>query len=248
VFQTVPAPFTDSSGAQPPKTLKTAIEVFANLRRLQKSHDPLVISFPERSQRFQTYLVEVNRERGLIALDELVPNDGERFIKNGERFNVEGFHEGVRIAWQCEQTVTIGESDGARCYWMAPPSEVLYHQRRNAFRASLKKDSLIPIELAGDKLRSGFKGQSLDMSATGCKLRFQGDLSNTLQPGQVYEQLTLQLPFGALTTPAELRHLTYNEKLDVTYAGIQFFRLEGLAQRQIERFVFQLQRDSRQDD
>lgn len=242
------APFTENSGAQPPKILKTAIEVFANLRQLQQSHDPLVISFPERSQHFQTYLVEVNRERGVIALDELVPNDGERFIKNGESFNVEGFHEGIRIAWQCAQAVTIGELEGARCYWMALPSEVLYHQRRNAFRAPLKRGSLIPIELASDKLKNGIKGQSLDMSATGCKLRFQGDLSNRLQPGQVYEHLTLQLPFGALTTSAELRHLSYNDKLDVTFAGVQFFRLEGLAQRQIERFVFQLQRDSRQED
>jgi c-di-GMP-binding flagellar brake protein YcgR len=244
----VSTPFTESTGAQPPKILKTAVEVFVNLRQLQQSHDPLVISFPERSQNFQTYLVEVNRERGVIALDELVPNDGERFIKNGESFSVEGFHDGVRIAWKCEQTVKIGELEGARCYWTALPSEVIYHQRRNAFRAPLKQGQLLAVELAGEKLKTGIRGQLLDMSATGCKLRFQGDVSMRIQLGQVYEQLTLQLPFGSLTTSAELRYLSYNDKLDVTFAGLRFSKIEGLAQRQIERFVFQLQRDAKQLD
>jgi c-di-GMP-binding flagellar brake protein YcgR len=248
VFRIVSTPFTESTGAQPPKVLKTAVEVFANLRQLQQSHDPLVISFPERSQRFQSYLVEVNRERGLIALDELVPNDGERFIKNGESFNIEGFHEGVRIAWKCEQKVQIGELEGARCYWSALPAEVLYHQRRNAFRVPLKPGRLLAIELTGDKLKNGIRGQLLDMSATGCKLRFQGDLCNRLQPGQVYEHLSLQLPLGPLTTAAELRHLSYQDKLDVTFAGMRFANIDGLAQRQVERFVFQLQRDARQLD
>jgi c-di-GMP-binding flagellar brake protein YcgR len=239
---------TESTGAQPPKVLKTTVEVFANLRQLQQSHDPLVISFPERSQQFQTYLVEVNRERGVIALDELVPNDGERFIKNGESFSVEGFHDGVRIAWKCEAAVKVGELEGARCYWTALPGEVIYHQRRNAFRALLKKGQLLSAELAGIKLKSGLRGQLLDMSATGCKLRFQGDLNARIQLGQVYEHLTLQLPFGALTICAELRYLGYNDKLDITFAGMRFAKIDGLAQRQIERFVFQLQRDAKQLD
>lgn len=242
------APLTESTGAQPPKVLKTAVEVFANLRQLQQSHDPLLISFPERSQHFQTYLVEINRERGVIALDELVPNDGERFIKNGESFSVEGFHEGVRIAWKCEQAVKVGELEGARCYWTALPAEVIYHQRRNAFRARLKQGQLLAVELAGDKLRNGIRGQLLDMSATGCKLRFQGDVSMRIQLGQVYEHLTLQLPFGSLTVSTELRYLSYNDKLDITFAGMRFAKIDGLAQRQIERFVFQLQRDAKQLD
>ena len=100
-------PFTEDTGPQPPKVLKTAAEIFANLRHLQDHHDPLIISFAERSQRFQSYLVAINRERGLLALDELVPNDGERFLQNGESFKVEGFHDGVRIAWECQQRVQL---------------------------------------------------------------------------------------------------------------------------------------------
>lgn len=241
-------PFTEDAGPQPPKLLKTAVEIFANLRHLQEHHDPLVISFPERSQRFQSYLVAINRERGLLALDELVPNDGERFLKNGEPFKVEGFHDGVRIAWECQGSVQIGELDGARCYWSGLPNEVIYHQRRNAFRAPLKKGQLLSVELAGDKLSSPIKGQLLDISATGCKLRLPGDLSGRLQPGQIYERLSIQLSLGAISTGAELRHLSYDDKLGTTFVGIRFYRMDGLAQRNIERFVYQVQREARQFD
>lgn len=241
-------PFNVDDGPQPPKVLKAPVEIVANLRQLQQNHDPLVITFSERSQRFQSYLVEVDRERGLMALDEMIPNDGERFLKNGEAFHVEAFHEGVRIAWDCQHPVEIGELDGARCYWSALPPEIIYHQRRNAYRAPLKPAQLTPVKLAGDKLKTAVEGQLLDISATGCKLRFKGDVTNRLQAGQVYERFTADLPFGAMTTAVELRHLQYEEKLDLSFAGVRFFRISGLEQRQVERFVYQLQREARRDD
>ncbi|WP_309137375.1 flagellar regulator YcgR PilZN domain-containing protein [Pseudomonas sp. LS44] len=240
-------PFNPENGPQPPRILKAPLEIFANLRQLLQHHDPLVITFSERSQRFQSYLIEVDRERGILALDELVPNDGERFFNNGESFKIEAFHDGVRIAWEGQQT-QIGEFEGHRCYWSVLPTEVVYHQRRNAFRAPLKMTQMINIELAGAKLNPALKGQLLDISATGCKLRFQGNMSSQLQAGQVYERFTAHLPFGAMTTSVELRHAQYEEKLDLSFIGVRFHNMSGLEQRQIERFVYQLQRESRRDE
>ena len=45
--------FNASDAPQPPKVLSTPLEIAANLRQLLDSHDPLIITFPERSQRFQ---------------------------------------------------------------------------------------------------------------------------------------------------------------------------------------------------
>src|SRR5690606_23576873 len=154
---TVSNPFQEDEGPQPPKVLSAPLEIFANLRLLQQNHDPLVISFHERSQRFQSYLVEVNRERGLLAFDELVPNDGERYLKNGEPFRIEAFHEGVRIAWECQQQVRIGELEGARCYWTGIPEKITYHQRRSAFRAQIQAGSPVAVELSGGKLSRPLK-------------------------------------------------------------------------------------------
>jgi c-di-GMP-binding flagellar brake protein YcgR len=237
--------FAEESGPQPPKILKAAVEIQASLRLLQQHHDPLIITFHDRNQRFQSYLVEVDRARGLIALDEMIPNDGERFLKNGETFRIEGFHEGVRIAWESLQAAEIGELDGERCYWCAFPAELTYHQRRNAFRAALKQSQLVAVELDGDKISKALQGQMLDISATGCKLRFDGDQRGRLQPGQLYERFTAKLPFGAVTTGIEMRHVQFDEKLSVSFAGVRFHNMSGLVQRQVERFVYQLQREAR---
>ncbi|MCQ6257716.1 flagellar brake protein [Pseudomonas sp. Q11] len=233
---------------QPPKVLATPLEISGNLRMLQDSHDPLIITFHERSQRFQSYLVDVDRERNTIALDEMIPRDGERFLLAGEPFRVEGFHDGVRIAWESNGPLTINESSDGRCYRGALPEEVVYHQRRNAFRAALKLAQLISVELGGDKLKSPVDGKLLDISATGCKLRFEGDITARLQLGQVYERFIAALPFGNMTAPVELRYLHFEERINTTFAGVRFHNVSGLVQRQVERFVYQLQREARRFD
>jgi len=233
---------------QPPKVLTTPLEISGNLRMLQDSHDPLIITFHERSQRFQSYLVDVDREKNTLALDEMIPRDGERFLLAGEPFRVEGFHDGVRIAWEGNGPLTIDDSNDGRCYRGALPEEVVYHQRRNAFRAALKLAQLVSVEMGGDKLKSPVNGQLLDISATGCKLRFDGDITERLQLGQVYERFIAALPFGNMTAPVELRYLHFEERINTTFAGVRFHNISGLVQRQVERFVYQLQREARRFD
>jgi c-di-GMP-binding flagellar brake protein YcgR len=244
----VSTPFAESEGPQPPRVLKTPLEIHANLRLLQEGRDPLVIRFEGRSQVFQSFLVAVDKERGVYALDELIPNDGERFIAEAETFEVHGFHDGVKISWTYTQPLQIGELNGAKCYWGYLPDEVVYHQRRNAFRVPLKISELVDIRLSGKRLRGALTGQMLDISATGCKLRFDGDVTERLQPGQVYETLNARLPFGELTMAAELRHCHYVDAADTTFAGVRFHQISGPAQRQVERFVYQLQREARKLD
>lgn len=246
-LRTVSSPFSQEDGPQPPKVLKAPMEIVANLRQLQQDHDPLIITFHERNQRFQSYVIEADRDKNLLILDELMPSDGERYLISGETFSVEAFHDGVRVAWKCEQNVRIAEHQGARCYFSPMPTEVLYHQRRSAYRAPIKQAELIKIELAGNKLRTALPGQLLDISATGCKLRFPGDISSSLQAGQVHESFSARFPFGVMTTPVEIRHVQYEDKVDTTFVGARFHRISGQEQRQVERFVFQLQREARAD-
>ncbi|MNM99669.1 Flagellar brake protein YcgR [compost metagenome] len=46
----------------------------------------------------------------------------------------------------------------------------------------------------------------------------------------------------------ELRHLHYEERINTTFAGVRFHNLTGQAQRKIESFVYQLQREARRFD
>ncbi|KAB0548705.1 pilus assembly protein PilZ [Pseudomonas argentinensis] len=238
-------PFAQECGPQPPKVLKAPLEIIANLRLLQHNHDPLILIFQERNQRFQSYVIEIDRERNLLVLDEMIPSDGERYLQNGEPFSIESMHDGVRIAWDCPTGMRAGEYQGERCYIGTIPAEVHYHQRRNAFRAALRQSEQVTVQLSGTRLRAPLEGLMLDISASGCKIRLAGDTSQQLQPGQIYEDFCAQLPVGKLEAAVELRHARYDDKLDVTLAGLHFANLSGLQQRLIERFVYQLQREAR---
>ncbi len=238
-------PFADEEGPQPPRVLKAPVEICANLKVLKDNRIPLIMRFKERTQCFQTFLVDLNRESGWIALDELIPNDGERFMANGEAFEIEGYYEGVRIAWENDQPTRVGELEGARCFWSPLPKQAIYHQRRNAYRAVLKGQPVNGV-LSGKDLKAGLQCRVLDISATGCRLCIQGDYSY-LQTGQVYESLSAQLPIGRMETAVELRHVQFDDKRSVTLCGARFYRMNGLLQRQIERLVNQLQREARQD-
>lgn len=238
--------FFEEAGPQPPKLLTAPLEIYASLKPLLDNHAPVIVRFHERSQRYQSFLIEINREKGWLALDELIPNDGERLMLQGEAFEAEAFYDGVRIAWNNAASVHPGEMEGARCYWVPFPAELTYHQRRNAYRAQLQGAPVV-VSLGGGKLRGSLDGKLLDISATGCKLSFKGDLRSRMQTGEVYEQLAARLPGGTVQTAVALRHLSYDEKLDLTFCGMNFHRISGLTQRNIERFVYQLQREARRN-
>ena len=242
--------FNESDAPQPPKVLNTPLEIAANLRQLLESHDPLIISFPERSQRFQSYVVHLDRDGNTLALDEMIPPEGEKYIENGEPFRVEGFHDGVRIAWECQHAPTITQIDGHRCYRTTLPTEITYHQRRNAFRAALKLSQGVDIVLDGDKLKGkgALRGTLLDVSATGCKLRLEGNIQERLQLGQVYERFAASPPLDIPQAMVELRHLHFEERTNTSFVGVRFHNLNGQLQRKIESFVYQLQRETRRFD
>ena len=237
--------FNETHEPQPPKVLTAPVEVGAALRQLLNYHDRLILRFDGREQRYQSYIVDIDRDSGVMALDEVMPEDGSRLISQGLPFNVEGYREGVRMSWRCAGNAQAGEFDGHPCFRVALPTELTHHQRRNAYRAPLKHVDTVKVDITPAPNKPMLSGQLLDISATGCKLRFAGDVSETLNAGQVYEQLSFHMPFGKLSLAGELRHVHYEDKVNMSFVGVRFHQMSGLDQRHVERFVYQLQREAR---
>lgn len=242
----MPNPFAEVQGPQPPRTLVTPLEIFATLKPLQLYHAPLTLRFADLDASFQTYLVELDRERGLLALDELVPEEGQQLIRRGLPFVIESAHEGARLDWTNAQPAQLGRLDGVPCYWIPFPSELIYHQRRNAYRASLASQKVI-ARLTDTQKRLDLQGELLDISANGCKFRVHGDMEQELRTGVIFQRLMAQLSFGDIETQVELRHVTFDGRSDRTLLGLKFFNLRGLLQRQVERYISQLQRETRRN-
>ena len=230
--------------AQPPQVYRSKGEILSCLRPAQQQHIPLRITFRQ-GQQFQSFVVEIDEAKGRIALDEFIPREAERLLEQGQSFRVDSFHDGIKVTWQIERPVEFSELAGNRCYWVALPTELTYHQRRNAYRVKLLLTQPATAELSEVSSHVQLKGQLIDLSATGCKLRFPGNVTHLLQPGQLVQGFTAELPIGAINTPVNIRHVACLDRMEFSEVGVSFSNLSGAAQRQIERLVYQLQRENR---
>lgn len=243
----MPEPLPTGDSPQAPKILKASLEILATLRPLQTNHVPLTLRFPKHSSRYQSYIIEINTDYGLLAFDEIIPIDGDLHIKRDPAFKVEGFHDGVRIAWENTYPVQQGELNNIPCHWVAIPDELIYHQRRSAYRASLLGRK-VPAALSDAKRALELLGELMDISTTGCKLRVYGNLQDWLEPGVVYRNLLINMPsFREIQLPVELRYTNYDSSQNRTFLGFKFHDMDGLLQRDLARYITQIQREFRRN-
>lgn len=204
-----------------------------------------MISFPPRAQKFQSYIIEVDSAANNYWLDEMIPREGNRHAALGEPFRIEAWHDGVQMVWHCDSAAAV-DLDGAPAYCASTPGELVYHQKRGAYRATVHRTLETGIGLIHDKRDIQFTGHLLDISATGCKARLAGDQSTLLRPGDLYQASYLELPeTGRLNVALEIRHAVYDDIRDETCVGLRFRQPGPVAQRQIDRYVNTLQREAR---
>lgn len=237
--------FEQEAGPQPPREIRSPIEINALLKNLQQSRDPLIVTFADRMQTFQSFIVRINSDSGQLWIDEMIPREGDRYASQGEAFKIEAWHEGIHMRWESQgaQKVIL---DDAPAYCTPLPQELYYHQKRGAFRATVRLSLETAIGLGHHKRDINLNGHLMDISATGCKARLSGNRSNVLQAGEVFESSYLELPeSGRLATAMEIRHVSFEEHLDETHVGLKFRQPSPAVQRQIDRYVNFLQRDAR---
>ncbi|MFN3578959.1 MAG: flagellar brake protein [Pseudomonas sp.] len=237
--------FEQEAGPQPPRIVRSPIEILSLLKNIQQRHDHLTITFTDRAQKFQSFVVQINSDSKQIWIDEMIPRDGDRYAVQGESFRAETWLEGVHMRWQCAgvQKVML---DGVPAYCAPLPQEMIYHQKRGAFRAPVRRSMAVGMGLGHAKRAISLDGQLMDISATGCKARLSGNRSSALPPGDEFELSYLDLPeTSRVNLTMEIRHVVYDQAADETQVGLMFKQPSPLDQRQIDRFVNFLQREAR---
>ena len=237
--------FEDVSGPQPPREVTTRAEILALLKSLQHARTPLNISFGDRTQSCQSYVVGVEAESGNLLLDEMIPNIGDKWASQGESFRVDAWMEGVHMRWQSADAFKVMLED-APAFQVPLPATLTYHQRRGAFRATVQRSIDTRIQLIHAKDKPRLEGELLDISATGCKARLAGNQLHLLQSGDRYALSRLLLPDDTeFDIELEVRHCSYHQHTDETHVGLRFHQPAPAGQRQIDRFVHYLQREAR---
>ncbi len=233
-------------GPQPPRDVTTPLEIQSLLKALNTSRTPLEIRFDGRSAIFQSYIVGLTPQDHALYIDELIPSVGDKWIAQGEAFHIEAWLDGVHMRWQNQGATLVQLQDGAPAFQLPFPVQLSYHQRRGAFRAVVHRSLDTRLELIHPERQRCMAGELVDISATGCKVRIPGNVVEALQPGEHYELSELQLEDDVrVVVNVEIRHREYIESSNETSIGVYFHQPPPQAQRHIDRFVTQLQREAR---
>lgn len=238
--------FGSGNEPPPPNILRSPVEQHGILTQLLQQSIPLTLTFRGRNQRFLTYIANTDPNSNMLALDALVPEEGQRLLLRGDPFRIDAYLDGVHICWTSTSIPTAGVLEGHTVAWFELPAELSHHQKRGTFRARTLLDQPVNLTLAGNSLKHPLDNNPvLDLSATGCKVRLAHSGPCPLQTGQVLDKSQLLLPDGQVSLPVEVRHIQHTENQDWSILGLKFLHADGMSQRTIERYVNHLQRESR---
>ncbi len=234
----------DSDYQQQYEEVTSATRITAILRPLQQQHSIVSIAVPSAKCLYNSTLLEVNPEQGYLLLDELHPREGHARLGTASKIGLSAHREGIEIKMILEIS-EIGSDNGVAFYKTPYPKLIRYRQRRRAFRVPVSAAQPIPVELV-DEQDNAFCGELHDISAEGMCVRFPPKAA--IPEGEKTQALTC-----TITLPGEkrvkgrfiLRRITQHETSRCIQVGGNFDQLDKTQARLIERFVLEIQRESR---
>lgn len=193
---------------------------------------PLPVVF-RRVEAEQPLLVDLSSAR------EILPR-----VRGGESFRLVG-QSGNKLLRT--EPLTVGscrELDG-RVECEVPFPQVLYVlQRRDSFRAALRKDLHCHVSLVDEEGGREYQGQLGDLSMGGCSVELPlRAAQGVATPGQNF-RLTLAFPNGRrLSVAAALRRVAHQVEKEVLLAGFSFVDPTPEQSRELWFFVREIERE-----
>jgi c-di-GMP-binding flagellar brake protein YcgR len=228
------------------RILKTPEEHYSVLRTIQDNRYPTTLNFHSHDKDYLTQVIKSDIKNRCFFIDELNPSSGHKFAAAKEPFDIITKLNGVEIIIKGASIVGAGKSESGMFYKLQFPEEILYLQRRHAFRVSIPEDHDVYAEIRSDSQASTSHAEVIDVSATGCRLMLKHMPTPPFEQGETLPVFMLKISRNIqVEGEAELRFLSYNEEEDYYSLGIELKELFGLGHRTMERFVNELQREAR---
>jgi len=234
----------DNSYQQQYEEVTSPIRIAAILRPLQQQHSIISVAVPSAKRLFNSTLLEVNPEQGYLLLDELHPREGHSLLSTSSRIGLSARREGIEIKMILD-IAEIEFDNGVALYRTPFPTSIRYRQRRRAFRVPVSAVQVIPVTLV-DAQENALHGELHDISAGGMCVRFPAKTEIPEEEEAWPMRCIITLPDRKrIQTGFTLRRLTRHEASRTIHIGGNFDQLDKTQSRLIERFVFELQRESR---
>ncbi len=228
------------------------------LRKPKAIHDALMelinkrcnvtIAFEGTNDLYSSMVIRSNRDQQFFILDGLNPEVGHTHAAALHKFTIRANVHGVEMIVLNNVISGMGKHEGHSIYKVPFPSELVYIQRRNAFRVYLRQAMRAEARMKAIGRVEPILAEILDLSATGMKVRVKGMLDPPAQKNEVFHHVLVQVPGkGDFECRAVMRHASFQRQHQVTMCGIEFSELDGRTSQRIAMLVNEIERANRRE-
>ena len=224
--------------------LTEAEDVYGALRKIVLLEAPVSVKVDGSSEVFHSAITDTIFKTRSFFMDKVVPEHGNDLIRDGKRFTVECDTQGVRIEFRMSGRLKYKpENEQYRAEF---PLEVLYLQRRTAYRVLVPPAHQILIKVKMDDEQGDLIGRLLDLSSSGFKVQFEGDYKTRLEEQKQFPVARVRFNReNTMDCSLEARHVVISDQGN-TQCGFAFTLLSPAAQRYLDRLITEFQWEERQ--
>lgn len=223
--------------------LDTPEDVYGALRKIVLMKQPVAINIEGSEEKYTSAITHANLKNSSFFLDQVVPQKGNELIRSGKRFGIIADSQGVKIEFDVSGRLKYQPEKEQ--YRVEFPSQVLYLQRRTAYRVIIPPAHQILVKLKMQDGGENLVGQLADISSSGFKSLFKGDIVERLKADTDIPIARIKFnDDNNMDCSLHARHIVKTKAGD-TQVGFAFNMISGMGQRFLDRLVGELQWEER---
>jgi len=223
----------------------SAGDIFSVLRTLQSDRSSISVQFEGVTGMHSSLVLGADLASRTFSLDEFTPRSAHEKATAGTPFSLRASINGIRVHAKDLVVQQMKKDRDGVYYIVAFPDQLLYLQRRDAFRAWVPGTLMVSAACKSDKRPNVLKGRVQNMSATGFRLLLEGKIDPPMEMMEKLEvEMHLPLIEQDLVCKAESMFTQYLQDRNQTICGFRFGAMGRGDLIAVNRFVTQLQRES----
>ena len=223
--------------------LDTPEDVYGALRKIVLMKQPVTVSIEDSDEKFTSAITFANLKNSSFFLDQVVPQKGNDLIRSGKRFGILADSQGIKIEFDVDGRLKYQPEKEQ--YRVEFPSQLLYLQRRTAYRVMIPPAHEILVQLKMQDEQGNLVGKLADISSSGFKSLFKGDIVDRLKAHT--EIPVARIKFNDnnnMDCSLQARHIVRTKSGD-TQVGFAFNMISGMGQRFLDHLIGELQWEER---
>lgn len=219
-------------------------DVYGALRRLVLNGEQVKVHIDGSNEVYTSVVTDTDLKSRSFFLDRVFPLSGNDLIRSGRRFAIESDSQGVHIKFKATGRLAFQPQKDQ--YRVEFPESILYLQRRGAYRVNIPPSHNIRLRLTMTDQEGVLTGDLVDLSSSGFKAKFKGNVKKRLQDQDNFSIARLRFNRKHdMDCSLKIHHIeSYDQKH--TLAGFEFLSVSATAQRYLDKLVTELQWEERE--